>query len=159
MGTSVTEAETTGESTTTAAQQHQTKVTLIGKVIATNFCSFQVTGANRGIGLGVAEACLDNGAQVVYSIDYAEPGEEFAAAQKRWQGKLKAIQADVTKEATLVSAVDQIVQSEGALHVMVVNTGQTNHKAALDFTEEEIHDLFNVNMLATQYPMILSEQR
>ncbi|KAG5761745.1 hypothetical protein H9Q72_010139 [Fusarium xylarioides] len=95
MGTSVTEVETTGEPTTTVAQQHQTKVTLIGKVIA-------VTGANRGIGLGVAEACLDNGAQVVYSIDYAEPGEEFAAAQQRWQGKLKAIQADVTKEATVV---------------------------------------------------------
>ncbi|KAG5826889.1 hypothetical protein H9Q74_003015 [Fusarium xylarioides] len=144
MGTSVTEVETTGEPTTTVAQQHQTKVTLIGKVIA-------VTGANRGIGLGVAEACLDNGAQVVYSIDYAEPGEEFAAAQQRWQGKLKAIQADVTKEATVVSAVDQIVGSEGALHGMVVNAGRTNHKAALDFTEEEIRDLFDINVFGAFY--------
>jgi NAD(P)-dependent dehydrogenase (short-subunit alcohol dehydrogenase family) len=29
---------------------------------------------------------------------------------------------------------------------MVVNAGRTNHKAALDFTEEEIHALFNVNV-------------
>lgn len=34
MSTSVTEAETAGEPTTAVAQQHQTKVTLIGKVIA-----------------------------------------------------------------------------------------------------------------------------
>lgn len=29
---------------------------------------------------------------------------------------------------------------------MVVNAGRTNHKAALDFTEEEIHALFNINV-------------
>lgn len=37
MGTSVTEAEAAGKSTTTVAQQHQTKVTLIGKVIASEY--------------------------------------------------------------------------------------------------------------------------
>jgi NAD(P)-dependent dehydrogenase (short-subunit alcohol dehydrogenase family) len=105
-----------------------------------------VTGANRGIGLGVAESCLDNDAQFVYSIDYAEPGEEFAAAQAKYPGRLKAIKADVTKEATVTAAVDQIVAEAGALHGMVVNAGRTNHKAALDFTEEEIHALFNINV-------------
>ncbi|CAG9984598.1 unnamed protein product [Clonostachys byssicola] len=39
-------------------EQHATKVTLAGKVIA-------VTGTNRGIGLGVAKSCLDNGAAVM----------------------------------------------------------------------------------------------
>ncbi|KAF7561122.1 hypothetical protein G7046_g3009 [Stylonectria norvegica] len=123
----------------TTTQRHETKIQLSGKVIA-------VTGANRGIGLGVAEACLDNGAKFVYSIDYAEPGEEFAGAQKRWPGKLKAIQADVTKEPLITAAVDQIVEEQGAIHGMVVNAGRTNHKAALDFTEEEIHSLFNINL-------------
>ena len=83
---------------------------------------------------------------MVYSIDYAEPGDEFAAAQKRWPGKLKCLQADVTKEATVTAAVDQIVEESGALHGMVVNAGRTNHKAALDFSEEEIHALFNINV-------------
>jgi NAD(P)-dependent dehydrogenase (short-subunit alcohol dehydrogenase family) len=83
---------------------------------------------------------------VVYSIDYAEPDGEFLAAQKRHPGQLKAIQADVTKEPTINAAVDAIVASEGAIHGMVVNAGRTNHKAALDFTEEEIHALFNVNV-------------
>lgn len=105
-----------------------------------------MTGANRGIGLGVAEACLDNGAAVVYSIDYAEPGDEFHAAEKKYPGKLKAIQADVTKEATVDAAIAQILSNEGAIHGIVVNAGRTNHKAALDFTEEEIHQLFNINV-------------
>lgn len=109
-------------------------------------CCVIVTGANRGIGLGVAVSCLDNGAAVVYSIDYAAPGDEFAAAQKKWSGKLKAIQADVTKEATMNNAVDQIIQESGALHGMVVNAGRTNHKAALEFTEEDIHALFDINV-------------
>lgn len=117
----------------------QTKVLLTGKVIA-------VTGANRGIGLGVAECCLDNGAATVYSIDLAEPGEEFAAVEKRYPGQLKAIPADITKEASVTAAVDRIVQEAGAIHGMVVNAGRTNHKSALDFTEEEIHALFAVNV-------------
>lgn len=108
-----------------------------------------VTGANRGIGLGVAESCLDNGASVVYSIDYAapEPGDDFAAAQARWPGdRLRSLRADVTREATVTEAVARIVEECGALHGMVVNAGRTNHKAALDFTEEEIHELFNINV-------------
>ncbi|POR35127.1 Uncharacterized protein TPAR_04661 [Tolypocladium paradoxum] len=144
MSPSAAETTNAGVPATTSAQQHETKVTLSGKVIA-------VTGANRGIGLGVAEACLDNGAQVVYSLDYAEPGEEFAAAQKKWQDKLKAIQADVTKEATVTAAIDRIIEESGALHGMVVNAGRTNHKAALDFTEEEIHALFDINLFGAFY--------
>ncbi|KAK7413952.1 hypothetical protein QQX98_007135 [Neonectria punicea] len=131
-------AVTNGETAPVSVPQVQTQVNLAGKVIA-------VTGANRGIGLGVAECCLDNGAAVVYSIDLAEPGEEVAQAEKKYPGRIKAIQADSTKEASITAAVEKIVEQSGAIHGMVVNAGRTNHKAALDFTEEEIHDLFAVN--------------
>ena len=91
----------------------------------------------------------------MYSIDYAEPGEEFAAAQAKYPGRLKAIQADVTKEATVTAAVDKIVENEGAIHGMVVNAGRTNHKAALDFTEEEIHALFNINVGVSPWTLVV----
>ncbi|KAK7902426.1 hypothetical protein LTR67_002071 [Exophiala xenobiotica] len=122
----------------------QTQVTLSGKVIA-------ITGANRGIGLGIAECCLVNGAAKIYSIDLAEPGEEFHAVSKRFAGRLFAVQANVTKEESVTQAVDQIVAEAGALHGMVVNAGRTNHKAALDFTQEEIETLFNVNLFGAFY--------
>jgi NAD(P)-dependent dehydrogenase (short-subunit alcohol dehydrogenase family) len=105
-----------------------------------------VTGANRGIGLGIAECCLVNGAAAVYSIDMAEPGEELREVAKRFGGRLHAVQANVTKEESVTQAIDEIVTRAGALHGMVVNAGRTNHKAALDFSQEEIEALFSVNV-------------
>lgn len=62
---------------TMPASDFSWQITLAQKVIA-------ITGANRGIGLGIAEVCLANGAKMVYSLDLMEPGEEFAAMQKRF---------------------------------------------------------------------------
>jgi NAD(P)-dependent dehydrogenase (short-subunit alcohol dehydrogenase family) len=106
----------------------------------------QVTGANRGIGLGIAESCLTNGANHVYSIDIGETGDDFAALSKRFPGKLHAITANVTEEETIIAAIDKIIDEAGGLHGIVVNAGRTHHKAALDFTKEEIQTLFNVNL-------------
>ncbi|TDZ45994.1 NADP-dependent mannitol dehydrogenase [Colletotrichum trifolii] len=119
-------------------------LTLKGKIIA-------VTGANRGIGLGVAECCLLNGAEKVYSIDFAEPGEEFAAAEKQFPGRIAAIRANVTEEESITAAIDRIVEESGAMHGIVCNAGKTNHKSALDFTKEEIESLFGVNLFGAFY--------
>jgi NAD(P)-dependent dehydrogenase (short-subunit alcohol dehydrogenase family) len=43
-------------------------------------------------------------------------------------------------------AIERIIAEAGALHGMVVNAGRTNHKSALDFTQEEIEELFAVNV-------------
>ncbi|TDZ34440.1 NADP-dependent mannitol dehydrogenase [Colletotrichum spinosum] len=119
-------------------------LTLKGKIIA-------VTGANRGIGLGVAECCLLNGAEKVYSVDFAEPGEEFAAAAKQFPGRIAAIRANVTEEESITAAIDRIVEESGAIHGIVCNAGKTNHKSALDFTKEEIESLFGVNLFGAFY--------
>ncbi|WPA96766.1 uncharacterized protein RHO25_001374 [Cercospora beticola] len=116
----------------------QKKVSLEGKVIA-------ITGANRGIGLGIADCCMANGALAVYSIDIGETGEDFKLVSERYPGKLHAITADVTKEANVTEAVDKILAEAGALHGMVVNAGRTKHKPALDFTTEEIDQLWSIN--------------
>ncbi|TKX22627.1 enoyl-(acyl carrier protein) reductase-like protein 3 [Elsinoe australis] len=142
----MTPSAVTSEAHVSPAQdgQPQTSVTLAGKVIA-------ITGANRGIGLGIANSCLANGAVKVYSIDYADPGDEFAAVAKRYPGKIESIKADVTKESTIEAAIEQIVSVGEGFHGMVVNAGRTNYKAALDFTEEEIHALFNINLFGAFY--------
>lgn len=94
----------------------------------------------------MAQCCLANGAEKVYSIDLSEPDDEFEALSKRWGGRLLAAAADVTREDTVVAAVERIVAEAGGLHGMVVNAGRTQHKAALDFTAEEIQSLFAVNV-------------
>jgi NAD(P)-dependent dehydrogenase (short-subunit alcohol dehydrogenase family) len=111
-----------------------------------------VTGANRGIRLGIVECCLINGAAKVYSIDLAEPGEEVEAVSKRFPARIFAVTANVTEEASVTAAVDRIVAEAGGLHGMVVNAGRTNHKPALDFTQEEIEGLFAVNVREWHIP-------
>jgi NAD(P)-dependent dehydrogenase (short-subunit alcohol dehydrogenase family) len=137
------------------------KVQLEGKIIA-------ITGANRGsyahlipnfhlpttpsgIGLGIADCCLSNGASRIYSLDIGSPGEEFSALSSQYPDQLFALQADVTKEDSIQAAVDEILKSAGALHGMVCNAGRTKHKPALEFTTEEIDQLWGVNLYGSFY--------
>lgn len=122
----------------------QTNINLNDKVIA-------ITGANRGIGLGVAGSCLSNGAAHVFSIDIGEAGEDFQALQNQYPGRLHALKADVTSEASATAAVDSIIEQVGVIHGMVVNAGRTKHKAALDFTTEEIEQLWSINLFGSFY--------
>jgi NAD(P)-dependent dehydrogenase (short-subunit alcohol dehydrogenase family) len=62
-----------------------------------------------------------------------------------------AVTVNVTKEASVTAAVDQIVSSAGALHGMVVNASRTNNKSALEFMQEEIEGLFAVNLFGAFY--------
>lgn len=117
-----------------------------------------VTGANRGIGLGVAECCLINGAAKVYSIDLTAPGEEYAEVEKRFPGRLGAVTANVTVEESITAAVDKIVEESGAIHGIVCNAGRTNHKSALDFTKDEIESLFAVNVSSETGSLVLGQK-
>ncbi|RVD83672.1 uncharacterized protein DFL_005451 [Arthrobotrys flagrans] len=114
------------------------RITLEGKVIA-------ITGANRGIGLGIAEVCLSNSATKVYSLDLLEPTEEFNALSKRFNDRLAYIQTDVTQDASIQNAVDKIVEESGAIHGMVANAGMTKHQPALEFDRSQMDKLFNLN--------------
>lgn len=133
-----------GHANPTTGSRPQTQINLCGKVIA-------ITGANRGIGLGIAKSCLDNGCEHVFSIDISDAGDDFTAIQKRYSSRLHAIKADVTDETSVTEAVDTIIAQVGTLHGMVVNAGRTKHKPALDFTTEEINQLWSINLYGAFY--------
>lgn len=101
--------------------------------------------------MGIAKCCLGNGAAHVVSIDIGETDEDFSAVAKDYPSRLHAIHADVTSEESATQAVDRIIADYGGLHGMVVNAGRTKHKAALDFTTEEINQLFSINLFGAFY--------
>ncbi|TKA62606.1 hypothetical protein B0A49_09177 [Cryomyces minteri] len=93
---------------------------------------------------GLAQS-LSNGAEKVYSIDFGSVGSDFDAVAQRFPGRLLALNADVTSEASVTEAVDKIIAEAGGLHGIVCNAGRTKHKPALDFTTEEIKQQWSVN--------------
>ncbi|RMJ02484.1 hypothetical protein BHE90_016173 [Fusarium euwallaceae] len=125
--------------TTLPSPDHDYKISLQNKVIA-------ITGANQGIGLGIAEVCLANDAACVYSLDISEPAEHFAALLKRFPGKLEFQKCDVTKEESVAAAIDAIIAAKGRFDGMVANAGATKHQPALEFTGEQVEQLFRLNV-------------
>ncbi|KAF2087787.1 dehydrogenase with different specificitie [Saccharata proteae CBS 121410] len=117
------------------------QITLRDKVIA-------ITGANRGIGIGIAEVCLANSAKAVYSLDLMEPGEDFAQLAKK-HPNFKYVQTDVTSEPSIETAINSIVAAEGGIHGLVANAGMTKHQPALDFAQEQMKQLFDLNVFGT----------
>jgi NAD(P)-dependent dehydrogenase (short-subunit alcohol dehydrogenase family) len=134
------EPQTTPYLSTQPAPDANWQVTLSNKVIA-------ITGANRGIGLGLAEVCLANNAAVVYSLDLSEPdNDDFAALAKKNPNRLKYLHMDVTDEPSIKKTLDAIVEAEGALHGMVANAGMTKHQPALDFTRAQVEEIYRLNV-------------
>jgi NAD(P)-dependent dehydrogenase (short-subunit alcohol dehydrogenase family) len=105
-----------------------------------------VTGANQGIGLGLAEVCLANNAAHVYSLDISEPGEPFRELASKNADRLSYIKTDVTSEESVAAALDKIVSEQGRLDGMVANAGATKHQPALDFTLDQVKRLFELNV-------------
>ncbi|KAG9255625.1 uncharacterized protein F5Z01DRAFT_672930 [Emericellopsis atlantica] len=118
---------------------HDWSISLKDKVIA-------ITGANQGIGLGIAEVCLANGAACVYSLDVSEPGEPFQGLLKQQPGKLAFQHCDVTDENSVAAALDAIVEAKGRFDGMVANAGATKHQPALEFSMEQVERLFKLNV-------------
>jgi len=120
------------------------KISLKGKVVA-------ITGANRGIGLGLATVCLANDATEVYSLDLFAPGEEFQALQQANPGRLHYLRCDVTVEESVGAAITAMVTTSGRIDGMIANAGMTKHQPALDFDRAQLEQLFTLNVYGAYF--------
>ncbi|CNE57407.1 oxidoreductase [Mycobacterium tuberculosis] len=85
-----------------------------------------VTGANKGIGRGVAEQLATLGMTVFIGARDARRGEEAAAAlREAGGGDVHAVTLDVTDPTTVESAANLIAERFGRLDVLVNNAGIT----------------------------------
>jgi 2-deoxy-D-gluconate 3-dehydrogenase len=106
-----------------------------------------VTGANAGIGQGIAIALAAAGADVaaVGRSDPGETGERVRAAGRRFI----AIQADLDS-ADSAQRTQEIVQEVtgklGPLDILVNNAGTIRRGEALDFSEADWDAVLNVNL-------------
>jgi len=80
-----------------------------------------VTGAGGGVGMGIALACAEHGANVVIAARRTETGDPVAAEIERRGGRALSIRCDVASHADVHAAVDAAVATFGTLDVMVHN--------------------------------------
>ncbi|HEX7348206.1 MAG TPA: SDR family oxidoreductase [Rhodanobacteraceae bacterium] len=91
-----------------------------------------ITGANQGIGLQIAKSLAENGLTVLVGSRNFENG---AQAAKSIGGDSRAIQLDVTDQASIDAAADRIRKELGRLDVLVNNAGIATAKPGLPLAE------------------------
>lgn len=83
-----------------------------------------VTGANSGIGEGVAISLGEAGANVIVNYVVNPDAANAVVDQiKTGGGTAVAIQADVSKEDQVISMFQQAVQQFGTIDILVNNAG------------------------------------
>ena len=106
-----------------------------------------VTGANSGIGKGVAIALAEAGAKVVINyVSSEERANEVVDDIKRKGGEAIAIHADVSKEDQVQAMFKQAIDSWGSVDILVANAGVQKDADFLDMTLNEWQFVIDVNL-------------
>lgn len=105
-----------------------------------------VTGGSRGLGLQMAEALGEQGAQIVLSSrKQAELDEALAHLHKRGI-KASAIAADLGQESAIMPLAQAAMASLGAIDILVNNAGATWGAPAEDHPVEAWDKVMNLNV-------------
>jgi NAD(P)-dependent dehydrogenase (short-subunit alcohol dehydrogenase family) len=114
-----------------------------------------VTGASSGFGRMIAEDLAAAGLTVYASMrgttgKNLETVQSIAAQAKARAIDLRTIELDVQDQPSVDAAVASIIQAHGKLDVVVHNAGHMVFGPLEAFTEDQLAQLYDVNVLGTQ---------
>ena len=109
-----------------------------------------ITGASSGIGLGLAQAYLERGFNVVAN---ARTEERLAAAAMQLgnPARFLGVAGDIGRRDTAQQLIDRAVERFGKVDVLVNNAGIFNAKPFVEYTEEELDQLVATNLKGFVY--------
>lgn len=106
-----------------------------------------VTGGSRGIGRAIALTLAENGAKV--AINYAgreDAANDVVAEIKKNGGEAFAIKANVGRSDEVKEMVAQVIDTFGALHILVNNAGITRDNLIMRMKESDWDDVLDTNL-------------
>lgn len=106
-----------------------------------------VTGATRGIGRAVAEELLNLGAEV---IAVARTAADVEARLDQWRGAgllARGVVADVAEAAGRERVREEVERGGGTLDLLVNNVGTNVRKPLVDYEDDTIDALVEVNLI------------
>lgn len=106
-----------------------------------------VTGANSGIGEGVALSLGEAGANVVVNyVSKPETAQAVVDKIKSFGSKAIAIQADVSNEKQVISMYEQLIKEFGTIDILVNNAGLQKDAKFHEMTLEQWNIVMAVNL-------------
>ena len=105
-----------------------------------------VTGSTRGLGQGAAIALAEAGADVALldRADASETAEQIRALGRR----VHLVQRDLVHATPveIASAVTEVIDELGDLHILVNNAGIIHRAPAVDFPADNWNDVLSINL-------------
>lgn len=105
-----------------------------------------VTGANTGIGFGIAQGLAGAGATVVVAGRRAQANVEACKQLEADGAKAIPVEVDVLEESSCRALVAQTVERLGRLDVLVNNAGIAIRKQPQDYTLAEWQRVIGINL-------------
>lgn len=103
-----------------------------------------VTGANSGLGQGMAVAMAEAGATV--ALVGRSTMDETMGLISAFGGESFPIKADFLDPRCCAGVVEETVRIAGKIDILINNAGIILRNEALDFTEQQWDDVMNVNL-------------
>jgi NAD(P)-dependent dehydrogenase (short-subunit alcohol dehydrogenase family) len=123
-----------------------------------------VLGAASGIGKSSAEALAALGARVLCADRAAEGAQATAAGIREQGGSADAAVCDAADRAAVTALANTAVKTFPRLDIAVTTPGLNIRKQVLDYTEEDLDRVINLNIKGTMwffqaFGRIMTEQR
>ena len=106
-----------------------------------------VTGGSRGIGKGICERFIAEGATVCFTyLSSEEKARKLEQELSVNSGTAKGFRSDAAKMADAEALIDAVVREFGRIDILVNNAGITRDGLLMRMTEENFDDVINTNL-------------
>lgn len=104
-----------------------------------------VTGANRGLGFGMAVGLAEAGADIA-CVSQSAADDALRAEVERLGRRFVGLQANLADRAQRVGLVDRVVAELGAIHILVNNAGSGARFPPEEYPLDEWYSLLEVHL-------------
>lgn len=106
-----------------------------------------ITGASRGIGMGIAQVFADNGANVAFTYSSSEtPALQLEKELIEKGVKAKAYKSNAASFSESEKLIEQVLKDFGGIDVLINNAGITKDNLLMRMAEEDFDTVIEINL-------------